>query len=157
MEILSVTNKRFGRVLLSETFVSSMRSRELFEDFVIFQAMPRFNDPGIIAYYGSHPDFAPWNGKAKDSPYYQPYWNNDGMYFNLTDEKPPVASWEKNEPPIDFTFAIWMKELNKCCRDNLDGMNVDDFEDYNWRDEYENGVTPEDAFSEWHLLSELNH
>ena len=33
-------------------------------------------------------------------------------------------------------------------------MNHDDFDDYNWFDEYDNDVTPDDAFYEWKCITE---
>lgn len=147
MMIPAIEKKRLGRVLLSEVFVSSMRSRDLFTNLVVLQAMPRFNEPGIIAYYGAHPDFDKFDGEPKDSPYYQPYWNDDGLYF-----KRVQGDGDEEGPPIDFTFAIWMKELNVLFHANF-STGLDDFEDYDWRAEYDGDNTPEDAFSEWALLN----
>lgn len=73
--------KRLGRVILSEAFVTSFRSRDVFEKFSILQAQPRYNETGMLVYYGAHPDFKPYDGKPGDAPYYQAYWDKDGMYF----------------------------------------------------------------------------
>lgn len=140
-------NKRLGRVLLSEAFVTGNRAREVFEKFSVLLAMPRYNEPGIIAYYGAHPDFEKFDGVPKDSPYYDPYWNKDGFYF-----KRKVQPSDMIELPIDFTFAIWMKELDQLFLANL-SMGRDDFEDYDWRAEYDGENTPEDAFQEWGMLN----
>ena len=81
------SEKRLGRVLLSEAFVTGDRSGNVFKNFAVLGAMPRFNEPGIIAYYGAHPDFEPTDLEPKHLPYYDPYWgkvtpkNPTGFYF----------------------------------------------------------------------------
>ena len=143
------SEKRLGRVLLSEAFVTGDRSGDVFKNFAILGAMPRYNEPGIIAYYGAHPDFEPTDLEPKNLPYYDPYWgatspkNMSGFYFK-----------RKDGVPIDFGFATWMKELNVISRANLGGNNVEDFDDYDWRAEYDSGHTPADSFEEWRLITD---
>jgi len=73
--------KRLGRVILSETFVTGKRMNSVFSNFAILLAQPRYNEPGIIVYYGAHSDFEPYDGKPGNAPYYQPYWNEQGIRY----------------------------------------------------------------------------
>lgn len=130
--------KRLGRVLLSEAFVTGKRSKDVFENFAVLIAMPRYNDPGIIAYFGAHPDFEPYDGNPKDAPYYDPYWNDDGFYF-------------KKKSVID-PFKAWLKELDKIFNEEL-GLGYDDFADYDWHAEFEGDNTPRDSYEEWNLMA----
>lgn len=45
-------------------------------------------------------------------------------------------------------FDVWMSELDRLMFNAFRKFHVD-FEDYNWYDEFDNDVTPEDAFEEW--------
>ena len=78
--------KRLGRSIMSEAFVATCRAKDVFDSFAILLAQPRYNEPGLITYYGAHPDFEPYDGKPGDAPYYQPYWNDIGMYFQQVKE-----------------------------------------------------------------------
>lgn len=135
--------KRLGRILLSEAFVTGTRATDVFKNFAVLLAMPRYNDPGIIAYYGAHPDFEPFDGVPKDSPYYSPYWNDDGLYFK------PDAIIDNLLSP----FQTWMKELDEFFMAHF-GMPHSDFEDYNWFDEFDNDCSAEDSFEEWRCMNE---
>ena len=141
-ELSPFEEKRLGRVLLSEAFVTGLRSGDVFKNFAILGAMPRYNEPGIIAYYGAHPDFDVTDEAPKDTPYYDPYWNDNGFYFK-----------RKDGEPVDFGYAVWTKELNNCFMVNLGGANPDDFDDYDWRAEYDSGHSAEDSFEEWALIN----
>jgi hypothetical protein len=137
--------KRLGRILLSETFVTSDRSADLFTDFKVLLAQPRYNEPGIIAYYGAHPLFEPFEGVPKDSPYYDPYWNVDGIYLKKIVDRSACGT--------SLEFNRWMEKLDMMFIATY-GLNHSDFEDYNWFDEYSNDVSPEDAFHEWKCMVE---
>lgn len=134
--------KRMGRVLLNEEFVTSCRGNDVFKNFAVLLAMPRYNEPGVIAYYGAHPDFEPFTGVPKDAPYYDPYWNDDGFYFKMHEEGPPV------DP-----YAVWMRNLDNLMIANFN-MRHDDFEEYSWRDEFDADVPVHDAFEEWRIHTE---
>ena len=135
--------KRLGRVLLSEAFVTGRAvETEFFKDFAILLAMPRYNEPGIIAYYAAHPCFEPYDGAPKNSPYYQPYWNDDGLYFKpVTEDARPDA------------FTTWMYELDQLFQAEFGSSHVD-FDDYNWNDEFDSEVDPKDAFEEWQCMTD---
>ena len=137
--------KRLGRILLSEAFVTSPRSDDLFSKFKVLIAQPRYNEPGIIAYYGAHPDFEPFDGVPKDSPYYDPYWNDEGLYFKKKSINPDDVA--------EIGFQGWMTKLDRLFIAKY-GLTHNDFEDYNWFDEYDSEVSPEDAFDEWCCMLE---
>ena len=149
--------KRLGRVLLSEAFVTGSRSGDVFKNFAVLGAMPRYNEPGIIAYYGAHPDFEPYDGVPKNAPYYDPYWNDDGFYFKLKDG---MGNDESYSPPADsdngfiasMSYVDWLKKLDVCFF--VDGLNRHDLEDYNWKDEYDSEVPPDEAYEEWSAHTE---
>ena len=48
----------------------------------------------------------------------------------------------------EVSLSDWLKELDKffMC---FFGVKHSDFEDYNWDDEYDSEVSPQDAFEEW--------
>lgn len=140
------SENRVGRVLLSEAFVTGERSVDVFKNFSILLAMPRYNEPGIIAYYGAHPDFEPFDGGAKDSPYYDPYWNDDGVYFKLHEEGPPVNIGS-------LEYARFLNEVDRLMMNEF-GMTHFDAEDYNWKDEFDSEVPAEEAFEEWNAHTE---
>ena len=52
-----------------------------------------------------------------------------------------------------LSFDEWLRAVDKLFLANL-GMGSEAFEDYNWRDEYESEVTPEDAYLEWTKYNE---
>ena len=53
-----------------------------------------------------------------------------------------------------MTFNDWLLELDEIFLADA-GVTHDMKEDYNWRDEYENFVTPSDAYQEWKCNPEL--
>ena len=73
--------KRLGRTIMSEAFVTTCRAKEVFDNFAVLLAHPTDDSQYLITYYGAHPDFDPYEGEPKDAPLYQPYWNDIGMYF----------------------------------------------------------------------------
>lgn len=135
---------RLGRVLLSETFVTSNRSRDVFAKFHVLLAQPRYQEPGIIAYYGAHPDFEPYLGDAKNSPYYEPYWNDDGMYFKRKENQDEV-------PEADFEFRQFIRDIDAMMIADI-GLSTSDVEDYDWAAEYESECSPKESYDEWKLL-----
>lgn len=50
-------------------------------------------------------------------------------------------------------FESWQRELDGFFQAEY-GQNHSDFEDYNWFDEFENDVSPGDAFEEWKCLTD---
>lgn len=148
------SENRLGRVLLSESFVTADRSADLFRNFKILLAQPRYNEPGIIAYYGAHPDFDVHNGAPKDSPYYDAYWTDDrvselnpsGFYFKMHND-----GVRRNPEPV--LFDEWLEELDKLFLADM-GTTHNDFDDYNWNDEFESEVEPADAYEEWKIHTE---
>ncbi len=50
-------------------------------------------------------------------------------------------------------FQAWKDELDELFINHF-GLCHDDFEDYNWSDEYNSEVPPEDAFDEWKIHTE---
>ena len=135
--------RRLGRILLSEAFVVGDRSNDIFEDFVVLLAQPRYNDDGIIAYYGAHPGFEPFDGAPKDSPYYHPYWNEEGVYFKQV--------FEHNGTKV--SFEDWLVQLDRLFVAKF-GLTHNDFEDYDWHGEFDGENTPVEAFEEWQLIQE---
>ena len=49
-------------------------------------------------------------------------------------------------------FDVWMSKLDTLIFSEF-GKYHNDFTDYNWYDEYENDVEPEEAFDEWKLIT----
>lgn len=47
-----------------------------------------------------------------------------------------------------MNFNTWLNEVNKLAIADV-GRPVDDYEDYNWFDEFDNDVDPDDAYDEW--------
>jgi hypothetical protein len=45
-------------------------------------------------------------------------------------------------------FEAWKEELNTIFVGEF-GMDSDSFEDYLWRDAWEDGLSPEEAFEDW--------
>ena len=54
-----------------------------------------------------------------------------------------------------MNFEQWMMELNRIFRVNFAGMTSDDFEDWNWFADFDNGQSPLESFREW--KDETNH
>lgn len=52
-----------------------------------------------------------------------------------------------------MSFRAWMRLLDRIFNRQYQ-MNHDDFDEYNWFDEWENDVTPDDAFCEWKAHTE---
>ena len=50
------------------------------------------------------------------------------------------------------TLIEWIKELDKIFIKTF-GMNYDDFEDYDWKAEWEAEISPEESFEEWRYLA----
>jgi hypothetical protein len=50
-------------------------------------------------------------------------------------------------------FESWQRELDGFFQSEY-GQNHSDFEDYNWFDEFDNDVSPGDAFEEWKCLTD---
>ena len=146
--------KRLGRVLLSEAFVTADRSADLFRNFKILLAQPRYNEPGMIAYYGAHPDFDIHEGEAKDSPYYDAYWadervtaaNPSGFYFKMHQD-----GVRRN--PARLGLTAFLNEVDQLMLKEF-GTTHRDIEDYNWEDEYDSEVPADEAFEEWKIHTE---
>lgn len=51
-------------------------------------------------------------------------------------------------------FEAWMRRVNDLFMAEF-GLGADDFEDYDWRAEYDGENSPRDSFEEWKLLN--NH
>lgn len=46
-------------------------------------------------------------------------------------------------------FDLWMDLVHRKFEDRFFGMNADDFEDWLWRDAFDSGLTPSQAFANW--------
>ena len=51
------------------------------------------------------------------------------------------------------SFDVWMSKLDSLMFEEFHKYHVD-FDDYNWFDEFDNDVDPEDAFDEWKAHTE---
>lgn len=47
-----------------------------------------------------------------------------------------------------MSFQRWMKQVNGQC-ERVTGLSTSDFEDYRWRDAYDDGATPEEALEDF--------
>jgi len=45
---------------------------------------------------------------------------------------------------MKMNFKIWMKEVNRLCVEAV-GLDANSFEDYHWRDSFEDGLRPGEA------------
>ena len=59
------------------------------------------------------------------------------------------------EMEITMPFEIWMKECNKICI-QMTSLETSDFEDYNWRGEYDSDCEPSESVTEFLIYIEEN-
>jgi hypothetical protein len=84
-----------------------------------------------------------------NSPIEEQKWMDDDVIQVEVIAPPLVRSVD------GMIFQEWMDKVDEHFHAHY-GMSHNDFEDYNWFDEFDNEVSPDDSFEEWRCMNESN-